>query len=191
MLLRRMLLLGARREELPTLLPLFLETSSSRSLWVSRSPWASLQASTACCFAAVSSVLAGGPFTVRSNLDVALHLSPACACSNEDVVSICNKLASKSCDDIAAELSAQAVAKGSTDDVTTLVRECLNAVLCCAVLCPAALLRWSAGGACHGATSALGKACTERKRGWLGGRAVGHCIAARPRCLKTWQGVLW
>ncbi|KAI3424897.1 hypothetical protein D9Q98_008281 [Chlorella vulgaris] len=41
--------------------------------------------------------------------------------SNEDVVSICNKLASKSCDDIAAELSAQAVAKGSTDDVTTLV----------------------------------------------------------------------
>jgi protein phosphatase 1K len=41
--------------------------------------------------------------------------------SNEDVVSICNKLASRSCDEIAAELTKQAVAQGSTDDVTTLV----------------------------------------------------------------------
>ncbi|EFN53124.1 hypothetical protein CHLNCDRAFT_137480 [Chlorella variabilis] len=41
--------------------------------------------------------------------------------SNEDVVAICSKLASKPCNDIAAELNKQAVAAGSTDDVTTLV----------------------------------------------------------------------
>jgi serine/threonine protein phosphatase PrpC len=37
------------------------------------------------------------------------------------VVEICTRLASKPCDDIAAELTKQAVAAGSTDDVTTLV----------------------------------------------------------------------
>jgi serine/threonine protein phosphatase PrpC len=55
-------------------------------------------------------------------LIVAHRCPPAPACrSNEDVVSICNKLASRSCDEIAAELTKQAVAQGSTDDVTTLV----------------------------------------------------------------------
>lgn len=41
--------------------------------------------------------------------------------SNEDVVSICDKMSSRSCDEIAAELTKRAVAQGSTDDVTTLV----------------------------------------------------------------------
>lgn len=41
--------------------------------------------------------------------------------SNEDVVNICKKLSGQGCDAIAAELSKQAVEKGSTDDVTTLV----------------------------------------------------------------------
>ncbi len=36
-------------------------------------------------------------------------------------MSICNKMSSRSCDEIAAELTKRAVAQGSTDDVTTLV----------------------------------------------------------------------
>ena len=41
--------------------------------------------------------------------------------SNPDVVDICKRLSSQPCDAIAAELAKQAVAQGSTDDVTVLV----------------------------------------------------------------------
>lgn len=47
-------------------------------------------------------------------------LAPPCPRSNEDVVTLCKTMASQSCDAIAAELAKQAVAKGSTDDVTVV-----------------------------------------------------------------------
>jgi hypothetical protein len=43
------------------------------------------------------------------------------ACSNEDAVATCNRMAGQPCDKIAAELAQQAVDMGSTDDVTVLV----------------------------------------------------------------------
>ena len=44
-----------------------------------------------------------------------------CACSNEDAVATCNRMAGQPCEKIAAELARQAVDLGSTDDVTVLV----------------------------------------------------------------------
>lgn len=59
------------------------------------------------------------PRQLRSTFS--LPRAAAASRRNEDVVNICNRLAAQGCDAIAAELGKQAVAKGSTDDVTVLV----------------------------------------------------------------------
>jgi hypothetical protein len=183
--------LGARREKLPSLLLLHSWETDQLVLvwvwvWVSRLLWTSRPSQHR--IAAVSSVLAAGPPRRPPQPGRCPALVPACACSNEDVVSICNKLASKSCDDIAAELSAQAVAKGSTDDVTTLVRECLNAVLCCAV--PSCLAQMVCRGCLPRRYICSGEGLHREKAraGWVAEPLV--TAFCQGSLAQTWQGLL-